>query len=83
MGMTETQLVLKLLCDEGTCTMNDMVSHTGISASRVIAALGMLQRSGDALKDPRPSGTCYHPTVAGRRKVASWETPAPRGAWRG
>lgn len=83
MGMTETQQVLKLLRDEGTCTVDEVVSLTGIPEGRVVAALGALQRNGDALRDRRIGGTWYNPTDAGRGKVASWETPAQRGAGRG
>lgn len=83
MGMTETQQVLRLLRDEGACTVDEVVSLTGIPTGRVVAVLGSLQRAGNALKYRRDEGTCYSPTEAGRDHVARWETPALRGAGRG
>ncbi len=82
MGMTETQQVLVLLRDDGACTVDEVVSLTGIPVGRVVAALGALQRAGNALKDRRADGTWYTPTEAGRDLVASWEASAARGAGR-
>lgn len=83
MGMTETQQVLRLLRDEGTCTVDEVVSLSGIPIGRVVAVLGALQRMGDVVKDRRAGGTWYNPTEAGRDKVGSWETSALRGPSRG
>ncbi|MEU1552176.1 hypothetical protein ABZ517_05565 [Streptomyces scabiei] len=80
--MTESQQVLRLLRDEGTCTVNEVATLSGIPAGRVIAALGCLMRAADVRQDRLADGIRYAPTDAGRSKVERWEAPAPRGAGR-
>jgi hypothetical protein len=82
MGMTATMQVLRLLSDEGECSLDQVVSACCIPTSRAVAALGALTRAGDAAK----AGHRYSATAVGRSKAQSWGTPparAGRGAGRG
>ncbi|MFE2539018.1 hypothetical protein [Actinacidiphila glaucinigra] len=73
--MTESMRVLASLHERGESTLLELMDDTGITGGRVLVALGVLIRAGEASQQRRAGLSHFTATDAGSSKAASWALP--------